>query len=161
MQDGSIFWSHGKVTLRERELRNHHCGLIVWLTGLSASGKSTIAIELERELFDLGKDACLLDGDNIRHGLCSDLGFSPEDRKENIRRIGEVARILANLGFICITAFISPYRSDREMVRRMSPRGRFIEVFINAPLEVCETRDPKGLYVKARAKQIEHFTGIS
>src|SRR5213075_792009 len=125
------------------------------LTGLSGAGKSTIATELERELFNLGKYAYVLDGDNIRHGLCSDLAFSPHDRKENIRRIGEVARLFADAGVICITAFISPYRADREMVRKMMSKGRFIEIFVNAPLEVCEARDPKGLYAKARANQIK------
>jgi bifunctional enzyme CysN/CysC len=157
----NIYWSRGKVTTQQREMGNGHQGSVVWLTGLSASGKSTIAIELERELFARGKHAYLLDGDNMRHGLCSDLGFSPNDRKENIRRIGEVAKLFADAGFICITAFISPYRSDREMVRKMVPGGRFIEVYVNAPLEVCEARDPKGLYVKARANEIKEFTGIS
>ncbi len=157
----NIYWSRGKVTTQQREIGNRHQGCVVWLTGLSASGKSTIAIELERELFARGKHAYLLDGDNMRHGLCSDLGFSPNDRKENIRRIGEVAKLFADAGFICITAFISPYRSDREMVRKMVPEGRFIEVYVNAPLDVCEARDPKGLYQKARANEIKEFTGIS
>jgi len=134
---------------------------VLWLTGLSSAGKSTIATELERELFNLGRHAYVLDGDNIRHGLGSDLGFSPKDRTENIRRIGEVAKLFADAGVICITAFISPYREDRGLVRRILPRGRFIEVFVNAPLEVCEQRDPKGLYAKARAKEIKEFTGIS
>lgn len=157
----NIFWSEGKVTAKQRALRNGHSGRVVWLTGLSGSGKSTISIELERELFNLGKHAYVLDGDNIRHGLNKDLGFSPEDRKENIRRIGEVAKLMADAGTICITAFISPYREDREMVRKLLPPGQFIEVFINAPLEVCEQRDPKGLYSKARAGEIKDFTGIS
>jgi adenylyl-sulfate kinase len=134
---------------------------VIWLTGLSGSGKSTISTELERELFNLGKHVYVLDGDNVRHGLCSDLGFSPEDRKENIRRVGEVAKLMANAGIIVITAFISPYRSDRELVRKITPPGQFVEVFVNAPLEVCEQRDPKGLYVKARANEIKNFTGIS
>ena len=156
-----IYWSSGKITTQQRELRNGHHGCVVWLTGLSASGKSTIAVELERELFALGRHAYLLDGDNIRHGLCSDLAFSPKDRKENIRRIGEVARLFADAGVICITAFISPYRADRELVRSIAPQGRFIEVFVNAPLEVCEQRDPKGLYAKARAGEIKEFTGLT
>jgi len=156
-----IFPICSKISLEEREFRNHQRCFVVLLTGLPASGKSTIATELERKLFDLGKHVCLLDGDNVRHGLCSDLGFSPEDRKENIRRVGEVARILANLGFICITAFISPCRKDRKMLRQMSLQGRFIEVFINAPVAVCEARDPKGLYAAARANRIKDFTGIS
>jgi adenylyl-sulfate kinase len=128
---------------------------------LSGSGKSTIATELERELFNLGRSVYVLDGDNIRHGLGSDLGFSHEDRTENIRRVGEVAKLFADAGVICITAFISPYRADRDLVRTIMPPGRFIEVFVNAPLEVCEQRDPKGLYAKARAKEIKEFTGIS
>ena len=133
----------------------------MWLTGLSGSGKSTIARELERKLFLLGKRAYVLDGDNIRSGLNSDLGFSPEDRKENIRRIGEVARLFADAGLICVVAFISPYRTDRDTARRLLPEGRFIEVYVNAPLEVCEQRDPKGLYAKARANVLREFTGIS
>ncbi len=157
----NIFWSQGKVTAQQRELRNGHPGCVVWLTGLSGSGKSTISTELERELFNRGKHAYVLDGDNVRHGLCSDLSFSPEDRKENIRRVGQVARLMADAGIICITAFISPYRSDRELVRKMVKAGQFIEVYVNAPLEVCELRDPKGLYAKARANEIREFTGIS
>lgn len=157
----NIFWSRGKVTPQQREIRHGHPGCIIWLTGLSSSGKSTVATELERELFNLGRSVYVLDGDNIRHGLGSDLGFSPKDRTENIRRVGEVAKLFADAGVICITAFISPYRADRDMVRKIMPSGRFIEVFINAPLEVCERRDPKGLYAKARAKEIKEFTGIS
>jgi bifunctional enzyme CysN/CysC len=157
----NIYWSRGKVTSLQRRARNGHAGGIVWLTGLSASGKSTIAMELERELFNLGRHVYILDGDNIRHGLCSDLGFSPEDRKENIRRVGEAAKLFADAGIICVTAFISPYRSDRDLVRQMVAPGVFIEVYVNAPLEVCEARDPKGLYAKARAHQIAEFTGVS
>jgi bifunctional enzyme CysN/CysC len=157
----NIYWSRGRVTGAQRELRNGHVGCVIWLTGLSSSGKSTIASELERELFNLGRHAYVLDGDNIRHGLGSDLGFSPKDRTENIRRVGEVAKLFAEGGFICVTAFISPYRSDRELARKLMPPGRFIEVFVNAPLDVCEQRDPKGLYAKARAKEIKEFTGIS
>jgi len=157
----NIYWSQGKVTPHQRELRNSHLGCVLWLTGLSGAGKSTIATELERELFNLGRHVYVLDGDNIRHGLGSDLGFSPEDRTENIRRVGEVAKLFADAGVICITAFISPYRADRDLVRKIMPRDRFIEVFVNAPLEVCEQRDPKGLYAKARAKEIKEFTGIS
>jgi bifunctional enzyme CysN/CysC len=156
-----IYWSHGKVTSRQRELRNGHRGCVLWLTGLSGSGKSTIATELERELFNLGRNVYVLDGDNMRHGLCSDLGFSHQDRTENIRRVGEMAKLFAEAGVICITAFISPYRADRDLVRRIMPEGRFIEVFVNAPLDVCEQRDPKGLYAKARAGEIKEFTGIS
>jgi bifunctional enzyme CysN/CysC len=162
-KSGNIYWSHGKVTAQQRALRNGHSGCVVWLTGLSGSGKSTIATELERELFNHGQHAYVLDGDNSRHGLGSDLGFSPEDRKENIRRIGEVAKLFADAGIICITAFISPYRADRDLVRKMLAGGpnQFIEIFVNAPLDVCERRDPKGLYAKARANEIKEFTGIS
>ena len=113
------------------------------------------------KLFNQGRLAYVLDGDNTRHGLCSDLGFSPEDRKENIRRLGEVARLFGDAGIICIAAFISPYRSDRDEVRRIVPPGKFIEVYVNAPLEVCEQRDPKGLYVKAHSGEIKEFTGVS
>jgi bifunctional enzyme CysN/CysC len=157
----NIYWSHGKVTATQRAQRNGHPGRVVWMTGLSGSGKSTIATELERELFNLGKNAYVLDGDNIRHGLNNDLGFSPDDRKENIRRIGEVARLFADAGVIAITSFISPYRSDRELVRKMVEPGTFVEVFVNAPIEVCEQRDPKGLYARAKAGEIKEFTGIS
>jgi adenylyl-sulfate kinase len=157
----NIFWSAGKITPAEREQRNGHPGCVIWLTGLSASGKSTIAIELERELFHRGVQACMLDGDNVRHGLCSDLGFSPDARKENIRRIGEVAKLFSDAGLICITAFISPYRSDRALARSILPPGKFFEVFVNAPLAVCEQRDPKGLYAKAREGALKEFTGIS
>jgi bifunctional enzyme CysN/CysC len=160
-KSANIYWSHGKVTPAQRAVRNGHSGYVVWLTGLSGSGKSTLATELERQLFNLGHHAYILDGDNIRHGLNRDLGFSPEDRKENIRRIGQVAALFADAGMICITAFISPYRSDRDMVRQMAPPGRFVEVHVNAPVEVCEQRDPKGLYAKARAGEIKEFTGVS
>ena len=149
------------VESHERTLRNEHAGSVVWLTGLSAAGKTTIANALERELFNLGRQVYVLDGDKMRQGLCSDLDFSPESRKENIRRAGEVAKLFADAGTICITAFISPYRSDRDMVRAMMPPGGFLEVFINAPLTVCEQRDPKGLYAKARAGIIKDFTGVS
>jgi bifunctional enzyme CysN/CysC len=157
----NIYWSRGKVTALQRALRNGHPGRVVWLTGLSASGKSTISAELERELFNLGRHVYVLDGDNVRHGLGSDLGFSARDRKENVRRVGEAAKLFADAGVLCVTAFISPYREDREMVRQLMPPGTFIEVFVNAPVEVCEQRDPKGLYAKARANQIKDFTGVS
>lgn len=145
----------------EREQRNGHLGRIVWLTGLSGAGKSTLAIALERRLFDEGRHVCVLDGDIVRTGLCEDLGFSAEDRTENIRRIGEVACLMAGAGLVVIVAFISPFRSDRERVRAGIPAGRFTEVFVNTPLEVCEQRDPKGLYAKARAGELTDFTGIS
>jgi bifunctional enzyme CysN/CysC len=157
----NIYWSRGKVTADQRMARNGHGGRVIWLTGLSASGKSTIATELERELFSQGQHVYVLDGDNMRHGLCSDLGFSPHDRKENIRRIGETANLFAEAGAICVTAFISPYRSDRDLVRQILAPGLFVEVYVNAPLEICEQRDPKGLYAKARANEIKEFTGVS
>jgi len=136
-------------------------GTVVWLTGLSGAGKSTIALALERELRQKRTPVYVLDGDKVRTGLCSDLGFSPEDRKENIRRIAEVARLFADAGLICVVAFISPYRSDRDRARAMLPAGKFIEVYLSTPLEVCEERDVKGLYAKARAGLVSDFTGIS
>jgi adenylyl-sulfate kinase len=160
-QTSHIYWSRGKVSAAQRESRNGHCGCVIWLTGLSGSGKSTIAVELEQTLFQSGRHTYILDGDNIRHGLCSDLGFSPKDRTENIRRIGEVARLFADAGIICIAAFISPYRGDRDLARKIAQPVKFVEVYLNAPLEVCEQRDPKGLYARARAGEIKEFTGIS
>jgi adenylyl-sulfate kinase len=136
-------------------------GVVIWLTGLSGSGKTTIARALENELRQSGRLVCVLDGDCLRRGLCSDLGFAPEDRQENIRRVGEVARLFADAGLICIVALISPYRGDRDRARGAAPVGRFIEVFINAPLAVCESRDPKGLYARARAGELKDFTGVS
>lgn len=136
-------------------------GVVVWLTGLSGSGKTTIARALEMQLRQSGRAVCVLDGDCLRRGLCSDLGFAPEDRQENIRRVGEVARLFADAGMICIVALISPYRGDRDRARAAAPAGRFIEVFINAPLAVCESRDPKGLYARARAGELKDFTGVS
>jgi bifunctional enzyme CysN/CysC len=158
----NIFWSEGKVTAQHRALRNRHGGAVVWLTGLSGSGKSTIAHAIERELFNLGLQTYVLDGDNIRHGLNSNLGFSPDDRVENIRRVAEVAHLMADAGIVTITAFISPYRQDRRRAREIVLEGgsEFVEIFINAPLEVCEQRDPKQLYKKARAGEIKEFTGI-
>lgn len=150
-----------KITAVQREERNGHRGLVIWLTGLSGAGKTTIATELERQLFAEGKHTYLLDGDILRHGLCSDLNFSAEARRENIRRAGEVAALFADAGVIVIAAFISPFRADRERVRQCLPAGRFIEVFVNAPLAVCEQRDVKGLYARARAGQLKEFTGVS
>ena len=149
-----------QVSLAAREKRNRHRGCVLWFTGLSASGKSTIANELESALFARGCQTFVLDGDRVRHGLCSDLDFSEKSRHENIRRVGEVAKLFAEAGFICIAAFISPYRADRRLVRAMSG-DRFVEVYVNAPLKTCESRDPKGLYAKARANQIKNFTVIS
>ena len=158
----NIFWSEGKITARERAVRTGHRGAVVWFTGLSGAGKSTIAQALERELFNRAMHTYVLDGDNVRHGLNSNLGFSPEDRVENIRRVSEVAKLMADAGAVVITAFISPYRMDRRRAREIALEGNaeFIEVFIDAPLEVCETRDPKNLYKKARAGEIRDFTGI-
>src|SRR5690606_34801881 len=149
-----------RVTTAMREERNGHGGGVVWLTGLSGSGKSTLALELEKRLFDLGYQAYMLDGDNIRHGLNANLGFAPEDRAENIRRIGEVAALFSRMGAIAITAFISPYREDRARARAAAG-GRFHEIHIKADVATCEARDPKGLYKKARAGEIPDFTGIS
>ena len=158
----NIFWTEGKITARHRAIRSGHRGAVVWFTGLSGAGKSTIAQALERELFQRAMHTYVLDGDNIRHGLNSNLGFSPEDRVENIRRVSEVAKLMADAGAVVITAFISPYRMDRRRAREIALEGNaeFIEVFVDAPLEVCERRDPKNLYKKARAGEIQEFTGI-
>ena len=142
-------------------MKNTKAGCVIWLTGLSGSGKSSIARGLKRALLKLGKPACTLDGDKVRRGLCSDLAFSPSDRKENVRRIGEVAKLFADAGMICIVALISPYRRDRQKARRIVEAGRFIEVYVNAPIEVCEQRDRKGLYARARAGRLKAFTGVS
>ena len=158
----NIFWSEGKITAQSRARQNGHRGAVVWLTGLSGAGKSTIAQALEVELFSRGMHTYVLDGDNIRHGLNSNLGFSPEDRVENIRRVGEVAKLMADAGTVAITAFISPYKIDRRRAREIALEGKaeFVEVFVDAPLRVCEERDPKQLYKKARAGEIRNFTGI-
>jgi len=157
----NITWHAGHVTRDERIdlLGQRPC--CVWLTGLSACGKSTIAMALEQVLISRGHAAYVLDGDNIRHGLNRNLGFSPEDRAENIRRIGEVAKLFVDAGLIVITSFISPYRSDRDGVRALLAAGEFIEVFVDAPIEVCASRDPKGLYGKAMRGEIKGFTGVS
>jgi bifunctional enzyme CysN/CysC len=158
----NIFWVEGKITTQDRASRSGHRGAVVWFTGLSGAGKSTIAQALERELFNRGMHTYVLDGDNIRHGLNSNLGFSPEDRVENIRRVSEVAKLMADSGTVVISAFISPYRMDRRRAREIALEGKaeFIEVFVDAPLAVCEARDPKDLYKKARAGEIRDFTGI-
>src|SRR5437868_8836364 len=158
----NIFWSEGKITAQARATQHGHRGAVVWLTGLSGSGKSTIAQALERELFIRAMHPYVLDGDNVRHGLNSNLGFAPEDRVENIRRVSEAAKLMADAGNVVITAFISPYRADRQRARAIAMEGNaeFIEVFVDAPLEVCEERDPKNLYKKARAGEIREFTGI-
>lgn len=150
-----------QVTRHQRESRKGHRGVTVWLTGLSASGKTTVATVVDMMLYRMGVNSFVLDGDNIRHGLNRDLGFSPEDRTENIRRIGEVAKLFTQAGIINLTAFISPYRADRNRSRAMQEPGDFIEVFMDCPLEICEERDPRKLYAKARAGEIPEFTGIS
>lgn len=158
----NITWHAGSVTRAERQKAVNQKGATIWLTGLSASGKSTIAVALEQVLIQRGHVAYCLDGDNVRHGLNKNLGFSAEDRAENIRRIGEVAKLFADAGVITITSFISPYRADRDMVRKLHDEASlpFIEVFVDCPLEEAEKRDPKGLYKKARAGEIKGFTGI-
>ena len=145
----------------DRERMNQHKSIIIWFTGLSASGKSTLANALEAKLYNNNVRTYVLDGDNIRQGLCKDLGFSEEDRTENIRRIGEVSKLMMEAGILVITAFISPFIKDRKVVRELVERGEFIEVFCNAPIDVCELRDPKGLYLKARKGELSKFTGIS
>lgn len=157
----NIHWHGAIVTHEERASVVGQNGAVIWLTGLSASGKSTIARRCEQILLERGHVAYVLDGDNIRFGLNKDLGFSPADRTENIRRIGEVAKLFADACVVTLTAFISPYRADREKVRSLMNQGTFIECYVHAPLDVCEQRDPKGLYKKARAGQIPEFTGIS
>jgi len=157
----NITWSHSDVSREERGRLLSHGAATVWFTGLSGSGKSTIAIAVERKLVERKVNAYVLDGDNIRQGLNSNVGFSPEDRTENIRRIGEVSKLFNDAGVIVLTAFISPYRSDRDRVREILPEGEFVEVLVDCPLEECEKRDVKGLYKKARAGEIPEFTGIS
>ncbi len=161
-KSANIFWSEGNVSQGQRFARNGHKGAVIWLTGLSGSGKSTISNALERELFNLGIQTYILDGDNIRHGLNSNLGFSPEDRVENIRRVAETAKLLADAGVVVVTAFISPYQNDRRRAREIACEAGldFFEIYVSAPLEVCEQRDTKGLYKKARAGEIKEFTGI-
>ena len=157
----NIVWHQGTVTRADREKLGGHRGCTIWLTGLSGSGKSTIAVDLEKRLFERGAHTYILDGDNIRHGLNKNLGFSPADRTENIRRIGEVAKLFTDAGVVAVTAFISPYRADRDQVRALMSDGDFIEIHVDCPVEVCEGRDVKGLYKKARAGEIKEFTGIS
>ncbi len=157
----NVVWHHHAVKKEERESLLKQKGVVLWYTGLSGSGKSTIANEVAFKLHSKGKLSYVLDGDNIRHGLNKDLGFSPEDRKENIRRISEVANLFADAGLITMTAFISPYRVDRNFCRELTEDGRFIEIYCKASLETCEKRDPKGMYKKARAGIIKDFTGIN
>lgn len=157
----NIVWHEASVTKEERHLMNQHQGGILWLTGLSGSGKSTLANAVEKRLHEMGIRSYVLDGDNIRHGLNKDLGFSEKDRKENIRRIGEVAKLFVDAGILVITAFISPYQQDRKLAREMVETKDFNEVYLKCPLKECEKRDPKGLYKKARKGEIVQFTGIS
>jgi len=154
-------WHEPTIKRQHREELNEHKGKILWFTGLSGAGKSTLANALEEQLHDYGARTYVLDGDNVRKGLCKDLGFSEQDRVENIRRIGEMSRIMMDAGLIVMTAFISPFRRDRRIVRELVDKGDFIEIFCDTPLSVCESRDKKGLYKKARAGEIPEFTGIS
>lgn len=156
----NIKWHDSNVTKSERRELNNHRSAVVWFTGLSGSGKSTISVEVEKELHQMGIRTYRLDGDNVRHGLNNDLGFSSEDRTENIRRIGEVAKLMVDAGLIVLSAFISPYREDRDQIREKLDGEEFIEVFVDAQLETCESRDPKGLYKKVRAGEMNGFTGI-
>lgn len=155
-----VVWHNATVTHEQRSLQKQQTPVVLWFTGLSGSGKSTVANAVESKLLNLGKHSYLLDGDNVRHGLNKDLGFSDTDRVENIRRIGEVAKLFVDSGTIVLTAFISPFITDREQARALLLPGQFLEVFIDTSLSVCEQRDPKGLYKKARAGEIKHFTGI-
>jgi len=157
----NVVWHHATVNRQDREKLLNHKSAILWFTGLSGAGKSTLAHAVEDRLHKLGHLTFVLDGDNVRHGLCSNLGFSDDDRKENIRRVGEVAKLFTESGVITLTAFISPFREDREMVRSLVPHGDFLEIYCDASLDVCEQRDVKGLYKRARAGEIPEFTGIS
>lgn len=157
----NVVWHHATVTRTRRETQNGHRATILWFTGLSGSGKSTLAHAVEEELHQMGCNTFVFDGDNVRHGLCADLGFSAEDRVENIRRVGEMAKLFLEAGVISLTAFISPFRSDRRKVRSLVPHGDFLEIYCDCPLEICEMRDVKGLYKRARAGEIKNFTGIS
>ncbi len=154
-------WHHATITRKHREKLNNHKSVILWFTGLSGAGKSTLAHAVEDKLHTLGCRTFVLDGDNVRHGLCSDLTFTHNDRAENIRRIGNLAKLFLEAGVITLTAFISPFQRDRALVRNMVPSGEFLEIYCDAPIEVCEQRDVKGLYQKARNGEIEEFTGIS
>ncbi len=161
MSATNIVWHKASVTRMRREELNQHKSIILWFTGLSGAGKSTLAHAVEERLFQMGCRTFVLDGDNIRHGLCADLGFSEEARTENIRRVGQAAKLFLEAGIMVLTAFISPFRNDRQRVRSLVPHGEFIEIYCRCPLDVCETRDVKGLYKRARAGEIKEFTGIS
>lgn len=160
-KENNVTWFNGLVTREHREMLHGHKGAVIWFTGLSASGKSTVAHHLEKLLHEKGCSTYVFDGDNVRHGLCCDLGFTQADRCENIRRIGEMTRLFVDAGIIAITAFISPYRADRRSVCTLVGEKRFIEVYVNCPVEICEKRDRKGIYAKARSGAIKNFTGIS
>jgi adenylylsulfate kinase len=160
-KSSNVVWHQATVTRQRREQANGHRSFILWFTGLSGAGKSTLAHAVEEQLYQMGCRTFVLDGDNVRHGLCADLSFSEADRIENIRRIGEVAKLMVEAGVIAMTAFISPFRSERNKVRAMMAQGEFIEVYCKCSLEVCESRDVKGLYAKARAGLIKNYTGIS
>lgn len=160
MKSTNIVWHNSQVTKEDRQQLHNHKSLILWFTGLSGSGKSTLSVALERRLYERGINTYILDGDNVRHGLNKNLGFSPEDRTENIRRIGEVSKLFVDAGIVTLTAFISPYREDRNNVRELVESSEFIEVYVKCSLEELERRDPKGLYKKARSGEIEGFTGI-
>ncbi len=160
-KNDNIIWHDTQITKDDRAVRTMQKPCVLWFTGLSGSGKSTIANAVEKILYENGNFTYLLDGDNVRHGLNSDLSFDEKSRVENIRRVGEVSKLFVESGLIVLTAFISPFREDREMVRTLLEDGEFVEIFIDTPLEVCESRDPKGLYKKARAGEIKEFTGIS
>lgn len=156
-----VYWHQGAITRKDRERLNGHRGITIWFTGLSGSGKSTLAVAAEEALYERGSHSFILDGDNVRHGLNKDLGFSPKDREENIRRLGEVARLFRDSGIINLAAFISPYRKDRQVARSLAEDNSFVEVFVDCPVEICEQRDPKGAYKKARQGIIKSFTGIN
>jgi len=160
LKDENVIWHPHAVTRADREQKHGHKGVVLWFTGLSGSGKSTVAGALEQALHVIGVSTYLLDGDNVRHGLCRDLGFSDDDRRENIRRVGEVAKLMVDAGLVLLTAFISPHRAERDMVRDLLDKDQFIEIFVDTPLAICEARDPKGLYKKARAGELKNFTGI-
>ena len=157
----NITWHNSEVKKEERQHRNKHKSAVIWFTGLSGSGKSTVSVELEKALFKQQVNTYRLDGDNVRHGLNNNLGFTPEDRKENIRRIGEVSKLMVDAGLITVTAFISPYQEDRDAVRALLEDDEFIEIYTQCSLDECEARDPKGLYKKARSGEIPEFTGIN
>jgi adenylylsulfate kinase len=157
----NVMWHHAIVTRARRQQKNQHRSAVIWFTGLSGSGKSTLANSVEARLHNTGVQTYVLDGDNVRHGLCGDLGFSVEDRKENIRRIAEVAKLFVEAGVLTFTAFISPFKSERDRARKIFPDGEFFEIYCKCALEICEERDVKGLYSKARRGEVKEFTGIS